>query len=347
VTEEEEQAHALMDTQIADQAIAFLEDQDIDGAQPFFLAVGLEKPHLPFTFPKRFLEHYENLPSTDAYPENPYPPVDMPASAWCTAGELRSYNDIGQDANFTGRINDPILDVDNTIDLRKAYFAAVSHMDEEFGRILNRLESLGLAQSTVVVMVGDHGFQLGEHAAWVKHSNFKLATEVPLIIHAPSFSTDPPRAVVEMVEAVDIYPTITELAGVPAPPLCPESNLDIALCTEGFSLVPLMAGEAPSNWKVASFSQYPRSVNGEAIAIMGYNMITKNYRCTEWVDFDRQSNTTDWKMTKAEGQGVELYDLVLDPDENKNVAYEQAYGDIAADLSTTLHLQWRQFIPSL
>ena len=359
MTPEQEAQHPLIDTQVTDWALDTLAEFQQSG-DPFFLNVGLIKPHLPFTFPEKFLDFYPTGYSGEE-PVNPFVPAGMPNMAWQASGEIRMYDDVTA-TGYTGVLNSDgqQMEMGLTKELRRAYFASTSHMDEEFGRLMAALDDLGLTNNTVVAIVGDHGFQLGEHDMWVKHSNTNDATHVPMLIRAAGW--DAAAIVVdEMVEAVDIFATVTELAGVAVPPQCSAQSSTVTLCTEGTSLVPLMTGDVPEGWKQAAFSQYPRECGGNsegyvpyvqgmpsANTCMGYSMNTKQYRYTEWVDFDESTYTTDWRMTKNPGgQGFELYDLENDPHENVNLANDASREALVKELSEILHGTWTQFVPAL
>ena len=144
------------------------------GEENFFLGWGLRKPHLPFIFPEQFADLY---PEQDIQlPSNPWAPEAMPNIAWSRWNELRTYTDIEAAELLNpslGKINVTLPD-QMTKDLRRAYYATVSYIDAEIGRVLDQLDQLGLAESTIVMLWGDHGWQLGEHAEWCKHTNFEV-----------------------------------------------------------------------------------------------------------------------------------------------------------------------------
>ena len=142
-------------------------------------------------------------------------------------------------------------------ELRRAYYAAVSYADYNIGRLLDKLSDLGLADSTVVVLWGDHGWQLGEHSEWCKHTNFEIAARAPLMVSVPGLTDDGIRSD-RLVEMVDIFPTLVEAAGFPPLDLCPADSGDVALCREGDSLMPLIQDSVTRDWKEAVFWQYPR-----------------------------------------------------------------------------------------
>ena len=145
-----------------------------NGRNPFFLAVGFIKPHLPFIFPENFLKYY---PLKDIIlPENPYSPADMPEVAWSNFDEIRIYKDIANKYGYGG-INGTQYPDQVTKKLRRAYYSAISYTDSLVGKVIDTLEHLGLASNTIISFWGDHGWQLGEHREWCKQTNFELATQ--------------------------------------------------------------------------------------------------------------------------------------------------------------------------
>ncbi len=268
--------------------------------EPFWLGVGFIRPHLPFVAPRMYWDLYD--PAKIQLASNPYPPKDAPAYAVLSGGELRSYHGIP-----TG----PILD-DQARQLKHGYYAAISYMDAQVGRVLDELDRLKLTEKTLIVLWGDHGWKLGEHAGWCKHSNVENDTHAPLIISVPhgyssGVKTD------ALAEFVDIYPTLADLCGLSLP-----SHL------QGTSLVPVLK-QPKAAVKSAAFSQYPRTNNGKKL--MGYSMRTERYRLTRWV------NAQDHSIVDA----VELYDEMTDPDENTNIANDPKN----AELVHRLTIQWK------
>jgi iduronate 2-sulfatase len=288
--------NALPDGQTADHAIGVL--RDIKG-KPFFLAVGFLKPHLPFVAPKKY---YDLYPPEQIRPaDNPYPPKDVPALALTDWGELRAYEGVPK----RGAVPDK-----QALELIRGYYAASTYTDTQIGRVLDELGKLGLRDNTIVILWGDHGWQLGEHGLWCKHTNFELATRSLLVLSPPRCAAAGKKTSA-LVEFVDIYPTLCELCGLPIP-----DGL------EGTSMAPLL--KAPDQpWKVAAFSQYPRG------KVMGYSMRTDRYRYTEWAE------------PGNEPVGVELYDHKTDPGENANVAARPENKALAARLSKMLHEGWK------
>jgi iduronate 2-sulfatase len=293
---------------VADLAVQALRDIKAKN-QPFFLAVGFIKPHLPFVSPKKYWDLYD--PKTIALAPNPFRPKGAPPYAVQLGGELRAYHGIP-----AGQIPDDLART-----LKHGYYAAVSYMDAQLGRVLDELDRLGLRDNTIVVLWGDHGWKLGEHDAWCKHSNVELDTRVPLLISAPGVATDG-RRTSALVEFVDIYPSLTELAGLPLP-----KHL------EGTSFVALLR-DPKTPWKSAAFSQYPRQAAGQRL--MGYSMRTDRYRFTRWVERDNPDRFV----------AAELYDHRTDPQENQNIADDPANAALVGQLTEQWKKGWRGAGPS-
>jgi len=296
--------NALADGKTADEAIRVLHEiKD----KKFFLAVGFHKPHLPFVAPKKYFDLYRDEKDKIGLSPNPFPPKDCPEIALTNWGELRSYTDIPD----VGPLSD-----DKALELRIAYYAAASYTDAQIGRIVNELDKLGLRDKTIIVLWGDHGWHLGDHSLWCKHTNFEMATRSPLIFSAPGQKNKGAKTDA-LAEFVDIYPTLCELAGLPIP-----SGL------EGTSLVPVI-NNPKRPWKKAAFSQYPRPGN-----VMGYSMRTERYRYTEWI-----------KRDNNEVVATELYDYETDPLGNENIASKPENKDLVARLSKQLHDGWKSSLP--
>jgi iduronate 2-sulfatase len=180
----------------ADQAVASLDEIKDD---PFFLAVGFRKPHLPFIAPKKYWDLYD--PADIDLADNPFAPKDAPSIGLHASFELRTRKGIPK----AGDISDQ-----QARKLIHAYLACVSYVDAQIGKVLDKLEALGLRENTVVMLWGDHGWHLGEHGIWGKATNYEIATRVPLIISVPGRSRN--VASDALVELVDMYPTLSELA---------------------------------------------------------------------------------------------------------------------------------------
>ena len=238
--------NAYIDGQTTDRTIEDLRRLK-DAGEPFFLAAGFVKPHLPFNAPKKYWDLYNHADIELA--DNPFRPSDAPDAAIHNWGELRQY--------FHIPAKGPLSD-EMARDLVHGYYAATSYTDAQVGRLLSELDRLGLRDNTIVALWGDHGWQLGEHSLWCKHCNFNTSLNAPLIVSAPDFTGDKRASV--LVEFADIYPSLCELAGLPLP-----DHL------EGASFVPLM--ENPDQrWKKAVFSRF----------IAGDSIRTERYLYTEW-----------------------------------------------------------------
>ena len=186
-----------------------------------------------------------------------------------------------------------------------------------------------------------YDFQIGEHGEWCKHTNFEIATHAPMMIHVPGV-TDSGVVTEQLTEFVDLFPTLAEAAGLPRVPLCPENSANVATCTEGVSMVPLMSGNMTTTWKPAVFSQYPRMlIDGDIV--MGYSMRTDRFRYTEWLEYD----STLYKPFPGEAMAVELYDHLSDPDEDINVASFAKYAEWKKMLHKQLEAGWRSAIPKM
>ena len=269
------------DTIIKDYAIEKLNElapAAISGEQPFFLAVGFQRPHLPHVAPKQFYDLYNTSDITVA--SNPHVPEGLSNLAYSKWGELRAYEDVAA-LNIPNDFNTTLPDY-FAIDLRLAYYATVSFVDSLFGELLAELETLGLDDNTVVILFSDNGLQLGEHSEWAKHTNFEIATQVPLMLRVPG-TTDAGLMSSAFVELVDIFPTLSEATGlhdVTPVPRCPLDSANVLLCHEGYSFMPLAEGQT-EEWKSAAFYQYPRNSDTR----MGYVIRTEAYQYVRWVEF--------------------------------------------------------------
>lgn len=204
-------------------------------SRPFFLAVGILRPHLPFGAPARYIEPYReiDLPPI-AHPERP-----TWRTTWHGSGEFMKYNRWGRDPNADDQFADEV---------RRHYAACVSYADAQVGKLISRLRELGQWENTIVVLWGDHGWHLGEHAVWGKHTLFEESLRSPLIVCSPGLRSQG-RTVAEVVESVDIFPTLCELAGLPIP-----AEVD------GASLVPIFHDLSVPDDQAISYFRKARSV---------------------------------------------------------------------------------------
>ena len=359
----------LPDGDLANKAMSIIGQLKKNNTQgedrPFFLAVGFHKPHLPFLTPSKYFDLYPSVNDT-GLPFNPNPPQLMPPIAWSTLQELYPFDDIKEIIpNLTECIENYHLSIhgkncripdEKVRELRRAYYASVSYADAQIGKVLKALDSNGFGNQTVTVLWGDHGWQLGEHNLWSKHTNFENAVRVPLMIRVPGM-TDKGIRTNALVELVDVFPSLAELTGITVPPICPEENHGLLTCVEGASIVPLIKNPN-QDWKKAVFSQYPRPYSGLHIIpdkphfdnengenVMGYTMRTTEYRFTEWYRFNRTNAKANW----TDIWGTELYDHTAHEsffnDENYNQAYEQSKQDLVKELRNLLQAGWRASCP--
>lgn len=286
------------DGKIATKAIASLKAFQA-GNEPFFLAVGFLKPHLPFNAPKKYWDLYDEKKIQLA--KNPFAPDNAPVQAFHNFGELRAYLSVPSEGPVPDSLAHRLI---------HGYYACVSYVDAQIGRVLDALKTYGLDENTIVVLWGDHGWQLGEHGLWCKHCNFKNALHTPLIVKVPGV-TDGSECD-DLVEYVDVYPTLTDLTGLTSP-----------FHLQGTSMVELLKGNQP-DWKQAVFARWH---NGETI-------ITSQYAYTEW------HQTNSQKVVARM-----LYDHRCDPEENNNVAEDRNYQKVVDELSRKLkeHIQSRNF----
>ena len=264
--------NAYADGVLAEQAIADLQRLS-RGDEPFFLAVGFFKPHLPFIAPQKYWDLYDR--ETIHLPDNYHPPKDAPAESIHSSGELRAYAGIPSKG--------PVSD-ETARNLIHGYYACVSYTDAQIGRLLDELDRLKLADKTVVVLWGDHGWNLGEHTLWCKHSCYETSMQIPLIVRAPGIDGGQKRS--GLIETIDLYPTLCELAGLPKP-----DHL------QGQSFATLLR-DPNAAWKTAAVGRFG---NGDTIR-------TDGLRFTEYRD-------GKGKLTSRM-----LYDHKADHGENANVA---------------------------
>jgi iduronate 2-sulfatase len=270
------------DGKVADQTIRLLEEHK---DKPFFIGAGFYKPHCPWVTPKKYFDLYPmdpiSLPPITSQTRDDYPPLALASTRpWPYFG----------------------VTPDQARECKRAYYAAISFVDAQIGRVLDAVDRLGLRQNTIIVFWSDHGYHLGEHGLWFKQSCFEESARVPLIICVPGQRT-PGQASSRPVELVDLYPTLAELAG-----LTPPKNL------EGFSLRPLIENPNAS-WDHPAFTQVQRGADP------GHSVRTERWRYTEWA---------------FGAKGQELYDHDDDPHELHNLAGEAKYADVVAQMKAVL-----------
>lgn len=283
--------------------------------RPFFLAVGFHKPHLPFIAPKKYWDLYDQstfkLATNQRFPDGS-PPI---AAVIPNSGELREYAGVPKSGPIPAQLQR---------DLIHAYAACVSFIDAQVGLLMQAVKENGIEQETVICVWGDHGFHLGEHGHWGKSTTYEDATRAPLIIRAPGLGEGVQTK--SLVELLDVYPTLCELAGVSKP-----AHL------QGTSLVPLMH-DPQAQVHVAAISQSstvdsqmsPQLVSGalredsRIQSFMGWTLRTDRYRYVEWrrAELDGKQRTFG-----SQPVGMELYDYQEDPLETQNLATNPAYAE--------------------
>ncbi|MDB4582861.1 alginate lyase family protein [Draconibacterium sp.] len=298
----------MTDAMVANQAVTRMKAIK-DSA--FFLAVGFIKPHLPFVAPKKYWDLYD--PSEIKIPERKVP-EDMPEIALHNFGELRKYHGIPA----TGYLDD-----ETSRNLIHGYYAAVSMIDAQVGKLLDALEENGLDDNTIIVLWGDHGWKLGEYGGWCKHTNFELDTNAPLLFSVPWLEKGLKTA--SLAEFVDIYPTLCELAGLQLP-----EHL------EGQSLVPILKDPNAEVNKVA-ISQYPR---GKALGydrkneLMGYSIRSGDYRFTRWQKYENPKDVV----------AVELYDHSKSATAKENLAAKKEHAMRVKELNQIMDEELGKYI---
>lgn len=337
--------HAYIDGYNTLLAIETMKQMVDDKDKPFFLALGFKKPHLNWVAPKKYWDLYDrnDIPlarQTDA-------PDGGAAMGLHASFELRTRAGIPK----IGPLGDEL-----STTLMHAYLACVSYVDAQIGMLVEALEDAGVRDNTIIIIWGDHGWHLGDMGVWGKATNYEIATRVPLMIWTPDMKTRGHKTDA-LVELVDMYPTLCELAGVPVPEH-----------VEGHSFVPLL-DDPNKPWKKAAFSQYPNPALREWAAnplsqgmretwfgplikqvetriidqqgtkwnreffeqhLMGYTMRTDRYRLVLW---------RDWRDATAEPVYTELFDHQTDPTETKNIADQ--HPDVVAKLRKQLDAGWK------
>jgi iduronate 2-sulfatase len=273
------------DGKVATEAIRLLESH---AKEPFFLAVGFYKPHTPYVAPKRYFDMYRldeiSLPSADREQTK-----DVPRPALAST---RPWPYFG-------------VTTDQARECKRAYYATISFVDAQIGRVLDALDRLKLADNTIIVFWSDHGYHLGEHGLWMKQSCFEESARVPVIIVAPGCAAG--KVCPRTVELVDLYPTLADLAG-----LKPPENL------AGVSLRPLL-NQPAAEWSRPAFTQVQRG------DFPGHSVRTQRWRYTEW---------------DGGAKGVELYDHDADPKELHNLAADPQHADIVAEMKSLAKGNW-------
>ncbi|MCU0873030.1 MAG: sulfatase [Pirellulaceae bacterium] len=271
--------------------------------QPFFLAAGFVKPHLPFIAPKKYwdLYHRASLPLATFQQLPQDSPHDL--AFYGNSGELRAYSDVPK----SGPIPEPLQR-----ELVHGYAACVSYIDAQVGLLMKTLEESGVADNTIICLWGDHGWHLGEHGHWGKLTNYEDAARSPLIIAAPGISGG--RRVTALTEFLDVYPTLCELAGLPRP-----KHL------EGKSLVPILHGDQAAVHEAAITQMGRRAGKDSRMALA---IRTQRYRYIEWRPAGLDSDKPSFS---GKVEAVELYDYEADPRERQNLAASPEYETVLAE----------------
>lgn len=245
---------------------------------PFFMGVGFFKPHLPFNAPKKYWDLYDkdDIPLSP----NPFIPEHVNPASLHNSGEFNSYRAGDERVSLEQAVSDEYART-----LNHAYFACVSYIDAQVGKLLDELDRLGLADNTIVIVWGDHGWHLGDHLVWGKHTLFERALKSAFIVYDPWLSRK--GHVNKVVSSIDIYPTIIELCG-----------LEMPHQTDGRSLLPLLS-DPEAEWEEAAYGYFRK----------GVSLRTDRYRLT--------------RFFREEQPVVELYDHLSDPNETMNVADNQ------------------------
>jgi arylsulfatase A-like enzyme len=282
---------AYFDGKIANKGIENLKKLK-NSKEPFFLALGFMKPHLPFNSPKKYWDLYnrENIELPESYIQ----PKTTPKQAFNNYGELRRYNGIPKKGHLPN---------DLAKELIHGYYACVSYLDAQIGRVLKELEDLGLAESTTVILWGDHGWNLGDHQLWCKHSTFETALKTPLLIKVPGKTNG--ETTDAITEYIDIYPSLAELAGIKLPDT-----------VEGKSFIPIINGEKPKkDWAINKYKDAVTLIKGDLFY-------------TEW--------------TKDDGVAYArmLFDHKTDPLELDNLAEKPENRELVNNLSIELREKW-------
>lgn len=257
--------------------------------EPLFLGVGLVRPHVPLVAPERYFRMYDKGNVTLPYvPENDFADVPKP----------------NQNKSNEGKGGYGMTE-EQSIKSLEAYYASVTYMDDQLGRLLDALERMEIADNTIVVFISDHGWLLGEHNSWQKPSMFEPACRVPLIVRAPGFEKNAGKTSSQLVELIDLYPTFAELVGL-------GDKTPAAL--QGHSITPLLEKPNREDWvRPASYS-----VMGNKTAV------------------ERTSRSENFRYSLYSTDEEELYDHIKDPNEFTNQASNPEYATIKKQLREQL-----------
>lgn len=286
----------LTDGMVANTAVMLMRNvvNNRKKKEPFFIAAGFYRPHCPYIAPKKYF---------DMYPIENIKLPERSATDWDNKPEAAMYN---KPLNWG-------LNEDQQKKILQSYYASVTFMDAQVGKLLDGLDELGIADNTIIVFWSDHGYNLGEHGQWMKQSLFDQATRTPLIISIPGMKANGEKTD-SHIEFIDIYPTIAEACGLQCP-----SGLD------GVNLKPML-NDVKTSWDRPAFSMVrrPNTIPGKKVDryFFGRSVRYENFRYTEW----------------DEGkEGFELYDYSVDPNEFNNLANNKKYAKEQSKLQKMLH----------
>jgi iduronate 2-sulfatase len=296
--------NAYADGRVATEGIRRLQEAK-RSPQPFFLAVGFARPHLPFTVPKKYWDLYD--PAKLPLAQNPKPPVNAPPYALKRLGELDQYAPVPTRPPLAEHLQRTLI---------HGYYAGVSYVDAQMGRVLDELDRLGLAENTIVLLWGDNGYSLGTHGDWTKHTNYEETNRIPYIFAGPGVVRG--ASTNALIETVDIYPTLCALAGLPAP--------NGPQPIEGISQVSVLHDPKVAV-KDYVYHAFPRPRPDKGGEWLGRAIRTERYRYVEWRPFGRSDEKSD----------VELYDYTTDPLETENLA--PRHPDLCAQFQQLLDRQ--------
>ncbi len=257
--------------------------RQFDGT-PFFIATGFVRPHLPFSAPQKYWDLYD--PATLPLPTLEELPQGAPRIAGKRGGEIAAYDPVPPQGDFSQGLKRQLI---------HGYYASTSFVDAQIGKVIDELDRLELAQNTVVVLWGDHGFHLGDHGIWTKHTNYEQANRIPLLVSAAGIT--PKGSVSEqLAETVDIFPTLAELCGLPLP--------QAAQKIDGLSLVPVLRDPTARLPRDHAYHVFPRPRG------LGRAIRTTRFRLVQWKNFSQTDGSAQY----------ELYDYHSDPLETTNLA---------------------------
>lgn len=293
---------AYQDGKICNDAIQYMKEANSQG-KPFFLGVGFKKPHAPYCAPKKYWDIYKDVKFEITDRERP---INSPDLAYHQLQEIRGYRDIP---------NEGPIPQEKEQEIWRGYYSCISYVDAQVGKLLKTLDELGLAENTVIVFWGDHGYHLGEQALWCKSTNFELDARAPLIISSPRMKAKGQKSNA-IVEFVDVYPTLIDICNIPQ-----DGKLS------GISLKPLLKNPNAA-WNNIAFNQFIRpykALRTTNPTHMGYSVRTDDWRCTYW-----------WDLSTGEVVEKELYNLKDNRIEKVNLSGKKEFYQIEAGFAKML-----------